>query len=301
MILLILAAMTLGTGAGQAPIERKTCRAPDGVEIVYSAAGAGRTSLVFVHGGMADRTFYDGQLRAFAPKYRVLAVDLGGHGESGSNRRDWGLPTLGADIKAAADAERLDRVILFGNSLGGPVVIEAARLLEGRVLGVVGIDTFHDLGTAYEGEQARVRDAFLRQRADGFRTDHHGAMRTMIKMLFHADADPALVQRTEERMLKTPAAVAYAVLSGMAGYDGSRPARALKVPIRTINGDLFPIDVAAIRRAIPGFDAVVMKHTGHYPMLEKPEAFNAHVAAIVTALDRQGVGEPGRPGPRGPE
>jgi len=55
-------------------------------------------------------------------------------------------------------------VILFGNSLGGPVVIEAARLLEGRVLGVVGIDTFHDLGTAYEGEQARVRDAFLRQR-----------------------------------------------------------------------------------------------------------------------------------------
>ncbi len=275
----------MGLSTGQAPMERKTCRAPDGVQIVYSVAGAGRTALVFVHGGMADRTFYDGQLRAFAPKYRVVAVDMGGHGESGSNRDDWGLPALGADIKAVADAERLDRVILFGNSLGGPAVIEAARLLEGRVVGVVGIDTFHDLGTVYEGEQARARDAFLRQRAEGFRTDYRGAMRAMIKMLFHADADPALVQRTEERMLKTSPAVAHAVMSGMAGYDGARSARALKVPIRTINGDLFPIDVAAIRRAIPGFDAIVMKHTGHYPMLEKPDEFNAHVAAVVAALD----------------
>lgn len=285
--LVMLVAMTIGTGAGQAPIARKTCRAPDGVEIVYSAAGAGRTALVFVHGGMADRTFYDGQLRAFAPTYRVLAVDLGGHGESGSNRRDWRLPALGADIKAVADAEQLDRVILFGNSLGGPAVIEAASLLGGRVLGVVGIDTFHDLGTIYEGEQARQRDEFLRKRAEGFRADYRGAMRTMITMLFHADADPALVQRVEEKMLKTSPAVAHAVLGGMAGYDGARTARALKVPIRTINGDLFPIDVAAIRRAIPGFDAVTMKHTGHYPMLEKPEEFNRHVAAVVAALDRR--------------
>ncbi len=286
-ILLFLAAMTLGPGAGQPQIERKTCRAPDGVEIVYSAAGAGRTALIFVHGGMADRSFYDGQLRAFAPKYRVLAVDLGGHGESGSNRRDWGLPVLGADVKAVADAERLDRMILFGNSLGGPAVIEAAALLGRRVLGVVGIDTFQDLGTIYEEEQARQRDEFLRKRAEGFRADYRGAMRTMIKMLFHADADPALVQRVEEKMLKTPPAVAHAVLAGMAGYDGARTARALTVPIRTINGDLFPIDVAAIRRAIPDFDAVTMPHTGHYPMLEKPDEFNRHVAAVVSELDRR--------------
>ncbi len=289
--------MSLVPAAGRRPIERKTCRAPDGVEIAYSAAGAGRTALIFVHGGMADRTFYDGQLRAFAPKYRVLAVDLGGHGESGSNRRDWGLPVLGADVKAVADTERLHRVILFGNSLGGPAVIEAASLLGARVLGVVGIDTFHDLGTIYEGEQARRRDEFLRTRAEGFRTDHRGAMHSMIKMLFHADADAALVQRVEEKMLKTPPAVAHAVLAGMAGYDGARTARALRVPIRTINGDLFPFDVAAIRRAIPDFDAVMMQHTGHYPMLEKPEEFNRHVAAVVSQMDCRSVG----PGAREPE
>ncbi len=96
---------------------------------------------MFVHGGMADRTFYDGQLRAFAPPYRVLAVDLAGHGESGANRTAYTVPGFGADIKAVADAERLERVILFGNSLGGPAALEAARLLGQRAIGVVGIDT----------------------------------------------------------------------------------------------------------------------------------------------------------------
>lgn len=274
-------------GFGQARIERKTCRAPDGVEIVYSAAGAGKTALLFVHGGMADRSFYDGQLRAFADRYRVLAVDLGGHGESGANRKTWGLPVLGADIKAVADAEHLDRVILFGNSLGGPAAVEAARLLGSRAIGVVGIDTFQDLGVVYEGDLARRREEFLTQRLEAFRKDYPAAMHAMVTMLFHKDADPALVRRTEQRMLKTPQAVAVAVLSGLTNYDATAAARALNVPLRAINGDLFPTDVGQIRQSIPGFEAIVMTHTGHYPMLEKPEEFDKHVAAVVTALDRR--------------
>lgn len=287
MPLVLLGAVLFAAGPATVVVERKTCLAPDGVQIVYSAAGAGRTALVFVHGGMADRSFYDGQLQAFADRYRVLAVDLGGHGESGSNRKDWSLPVLGGDITAAVDAERIDRVILFGNSLGGPAVIEAARLLGSRAIGVVGVDTFQDLGVVYEGDLARQRDEFMTKRLDAFRSDYPAAMRTMIGMLFHKDADPALVRRVEERMLKTPQAVAVAVLGGVARYDQARAARSLKIPVRTINGDLYPTDVEQIRRVVPDFEAIVMPHTGHYPMLEKPAEFNRHVAAVVEALDRR--------------
>jgi pimeloyl-ACP methyl ester carboxylesterase len=287
-MLFLIAGVTLAALAhGQPRVERRTCLAPDGVEIVYSAAGAGRTALLFVHGGMADRSFYDGQLKTFADRYRVLAVDLGGHGESGANRKDWSLPVLGADIRAVADAERLDRVVLFGNSLGGPAVLEAARLLGSRAIGVVGVDTFQDLGVVYEGDLARRRDEFMAKRLEAFRTDYAAAMRSMIAMLFHKDADPALVRRIEQRMLKTPQRVAVAVLGGLAGYDQAAAARALKIPVRTINGDLYATDVAQIRRVVPDFEAIVMPHTGHYPMLEKPEEFNRHVAAAVAALDRR--------------
>ncbi len=260
-------------------IERKTCHAPDGVTIVYSAAGAGETALVFIHGGLADRSFFDAQLKAFAESYRVVALDLAGHGESGANRTKWGLEEFGADVKAVVDAEKLERVILFGNSLGGPTAIEAALLLPGRVIGVVGIDTFHSLDYSITQEDARLR-------AEGFRADYSGSVKDMIDMLFHADADPAVIAEAEGRMQKTPPAAAYALFMSLAGYKPAASARKLAVPLRAINGDLFPTEVDSARKIKADFDAVVMKHMGHYPMLERPDEFNQHVADVVRELSR---------------
>ena len=261
-----------------AGIQRKTCRALDGVQIVYSAAGAGEPALVFIHGGLADRTFWDAQLKAFAGKHRVIALDLPGHGESGANRKKWGLPEFGADVRAVVDAEKVKRVIIFGNSLGGPVAIEAALLLPGRAFGVVGVDTFQDLSMITEDE--------AKQRAELFRRDFAGGLREMIKALFYPDADAALVADAELRMARSSPEAAQAMFLSLAGYDTGAPARRLTVPLRAINGDLYPTDLEAVRRIKPDFEAVIMPHMGHYPMLERPDEFNRHVAAIVSELSK---------------
>ena len=260
-------------------IERKTCKSPDGVTIAYSAAGAGATALVFVHGGLADRTFYDGQLKAFAARYRVVALDLAGHGESSANRTKWGIPEFGADVKAVVEAEQLKRVILFGNSLGGPTAIEAALLLLDRVIGVVGVDTFQSLDYSMTTEEAR-------QMAGAFRADYSGSVQSMVKMLFHSDVDPALLAEAERRMQKTPPDAAHAMFMSLAGYSPAASARKLTVPLRAINGDLYPTDVDLLRKTKADFNAVVMKHVGHYPMLERPDEFNRHVADVVQELSR---------------
>jgi pimeloyl-ACP methyl ester carboxylesterase len=276
----ILAAGVFGANRADARVQRKTCSAPDGVTIVYSAAGAGVTALVFVHGGLADRSFYDGQLRAFAGRYRVIALDLAGHGESGADREKWGIPEFGADIKAVVTAEKLKRVILFGNSLGGPAAVEAALILPGIVIGVVGIDTFQRLDYAYPPDEAR-------QRAEAFRADYPGSIRAMVKALFHADTDPALVADAERRMMKTSPGTAYAMFIGMAGYDMAASIRRLAVPLRAINGDLYETDVQANKKTAADFDAVIMKHVGHYPMLERPDEFNRNVAGIAEEMLRK--------------
>ena len=270
-------AATVGGAPAKAGIERKSCSAPDGVTIVYSAAGAGEPALVFIHGGLADRTFWDGQLKALAGRHRVVALDLAGHGESGTNRTKWGLPEFGADVKAVVEAEHLKRVILLGNSLGGPAAIEAALLLPGRVLGVVGIDTFQSLDYSITAEEARAR-------AEAFRKDFAGSVKAMTKQLFQPDADPGIMADAERRMAKTPPETAYAMFLSLAGYVPAESARKLTVPLRAINGDLYNTDLAAVRRVVPDFDAVIMKHMGHYPMLERPEEFNRHVAAVVEGL-----------------
>jgi sigma-B regulation protein RsbQ len=276
-VCLILLPEAPGAERADARIQRKTCLAPDGVTIVYSVAGAGETSLIFVHGGLADRSFFNGQFGAFAGRYRVIALDLAGHGESGINRKKWGLPEFGADIKAVVAAEKLKRVILFGNSLGGPSAVEAALVLPGTVVGVVGIDTFQRLDYTYTSDEAR-------QRAEAFRADFSGSMKAMVKALFHADTDPALIAETEQRMMKTSPAAAYAMFLGMAGYDVAASARKLTVPLRAINGDLYETDIQAVRKIKADFDAVIMKHVGHYPMLEKPDEFNRLVIGVVEEL-----------------
>jgi pimeloyl-ACP methyl ester carboxylesterase len=270
----------------EASIQRKTCTAPDGVTIVYSAAGTGETALVLVHGAMADRTFFTDQLRALSGRYRVIALDLAGHGESGKDRKTWSVQAFAGDVKAVVDAEHLKHVVLFGNSLGGPVVIEAALLLPGRVLGVVGIDTFQDLGHPETPEYAQQASDARRQRAAAFRQDYAASMKAMIKILFHPDADPAVVADAERRMMRTPPAVGEAVMASLADYDYTAAARKLTVPLRAINGDLFPTDVQAARKVKPDFDAVIMKHMGHYPMLERPEEFDRLVAETVAHLSK---------------
>jgi len=258
-------------------IERKTCKAPDGVTIVYSAAGSGEPALVFIHGGLANRGFWDGELKSLSAHHRVIAPDLAGHGESGTNREKWGIPEWGADVRAVVEAEHLGKVIIFGNSLGGPVAIEAALLLPGKVLGVVGVDTFQDLGETITPEEAR-------QRAEAFRSDYAGSLKTMVKMLFHPDADPALLADAERRMSAISPEVAYKMFLSLAGYDTGAPARRLAVPLRAINGDLYATNIASVRKVKPDFDAVIMKHMGHYPMLERPAEFDRLVMEVVKSL-----------------
>ena len=260
-------------------IKRKTCLAHDKVNIVYSACGKGEPALFFIHGGLAERTFWDKQLEAFCTNHRVVALDLPGHGESGSNRENWGLPEFGADVKAVADAEKLDNLILFGNSLDGPVAVEAALLMPKRIIGVVGIDSFQRVDYVIPPEE-------MQKRARAFRDDYPGMVKEMVDMLFHKDAEPDIMAEAEKRMQKTPPEAAYKMFLGMSGYDNAAPVRKLTVPLRAINGDIYPTDVEGVRKIKPDFDAIIMEHMGHYPMLERPEEFNRYIASVIAELTR---------------
>jgi pimeloyl-ACP methyl ester carboxylesterase len=276
---ILAAASGCGGSSMSVKIERKTCLAPDGVEIVYSVAGRGEPALIFIHGGLANRGFWDGQLLEFGATHKTIALDLAGHGESGADRTKWGIPEFGADVKAVLDAERSEKAILFGNSLGGPVAIEAALLMPDRTVGVVGVDTFQALDQTIGADE-------VRRRAEQFGEDYAGALKEMVGLLFHKDADPALVADAEKRMSGTSPAAAKAMFLGMAGYDLGASARRLRAPLRAINGDLYPTDFEGNRKIKPDFDAVIMGHMGHYPMLERPAEFNRLVAETVAALTK---------------
>lgn len=259
--------------------ERREARvvSRDGVEIVYSAVGAHQPALVFIHGGLANRTFWEPQVAAFGARRMVVAVDLAGHGDSGRNRREWSIPAFAEDVATVVSHLGLARVVLLGNSLGGPVALEAATLLPGIAVAVIGVDTFHDL-------TAVAPTDVMRTRAEAFGRDPEGSTRTMVTQLFHAGAYPDLQAWATAQMLKTPVSVVVPMLRSFGGYDPGRAARAAGVPVSAINGDLWPTTVGTNRTIVPGFDVSVVPNAGHYLMLETPEEFNAALERVLTRL-----------------
>ncbi len=254
-------------------------RSADGVEIAYTDQGSGPVGIVFIHGGLADRSFWAEQFAALAGRYRLVALDLAGHGASGRNREAMTIAAWAGDVRAVVDALAMRRVVLVGNSLGGPVALEAAALLKGRAIGVIGVDTLHLATQGMPVSQAHAQ-------AEAFRKDPAGTCHAMVEALFHPGTQAELKAWAEKRMCSAPPAVAVAMLEGFGGYDMAKAFRNAGVPIRAINGDLWPTRTDVNRTITPDFDAVIMKGAGHYPMLERPAEFNRLLVTYVQALAR---------------
>lgn len=117
----------------------------DGTPISYEVYGAGEPTLVFVHGWSCDARYWRAQLPYFSKNHRVVVLDLAGHGHSGTTRSQYTMRAFGEDVQAVTAATSSRSVILIGHSMGGSVIAEAARLMPGRVIGLIGIDTLDNI------------------------------------------------------------------------------------------------------------------------------------------------------------
>jgi len=96
----------------------------DGFELQYEDTGDGQP-LVFVHGGWMNGEAWRTQVDRFAPEYRVITVDLRGHGQTGATEhRQYSIGLFADDLEALLAHLDVDRPVLVGLSLGGMVVQE---------------------------------------------------------------------------------------------------------------------------------------------------------------------------------
>lgn len=251
-------------------------RSIDGVRIAYSAQGRGETALVFIHGGFCDRSFWEPQVTPFAGDYRVVTLDLAGHGDSGV-RTDWTLRAFGEDVRAVVEALDLKRIVLCGHSIGGPVALEAAALMPERVLGVVGVDSLHDA-------EQELAGPLWKERIEAYRKDFKGTCERDVRRMFPKRADPKLIVEVSDKMCSGSGEVAVAILETFTGYDIGAAMQKVEAPIRSINGDLYPTHIEGNRRYSPGYEAVIMEGVGHFLMLERPEVFNRNLVRVVEKL-----------------
>jgi pimeloyl-ACP methyl ester carboxylesterase len=260
-----------------APGERTTLSA-DGVEIHYTVAGQGRPALVLVHCWACDRHLWDDAVERFRGRYQTVALDLAGHGASGRNRKAWTIEAFGADVAAVVQAEKLEKVVLVGHSMGGPVILEAAKRLGPRVAGLVPVDTLVDVETRFTPEQ-------VEQYLAPFVVDFKKAAEDFLRgYMFTPRSDPRLIERLVAQTQAMPPDIAVAALRSSWSYDERSGFEAAKARIVAINSDKFKTQVEANRRHAPGYEALIMTGVGHYLMLESPEAFARRLEEALAAL-----------------
>ena len=281
MFLRILLVVVFAFSAAQAQTKSEVVSAADGVPIHYSVTGKGEPALVFIHCWTCNRTFWENQVTEFSKTNRVVTIDLPGHGESGQGRKTWSVESFGDDVATVVKKLGLKRVVLVGSSMGGPIALEATRRMPDRVIAIVPVDTLQNVEEKLPPDQL---DAVFKQ----MEADYKNATTSLLNQFFFSPSTPPAVrERVINATVSIKPDVAIPMLKAIFSYDAAPAMREIKVPIHAINADRVPTNVEANRKYAPQFDAVIIKGTGHYPMLEDPARFNQMLADILRNLPRQ--------------
>lgn len=113
---------------------------------VYGEPKTNDETLVFVHGGWLSGSMWGPQIEHFTDDYRVVTVDLRGHGETGAtDERDYTIDLFAEDLRRCLSELDVDQPILCGLSLGGLVAQTFATTYPDELSGLVLADTVESL------------------------------------------------------------------------------------------------------------------------------------------------------------
>ena len=233
---------------------------------------------MFVHGWGCSKEYWKHQAAHFIKKHKVVTIDLAGHGQSSKSRKDYTVEAFGKDVAAVAEKLELNQVILIGHSMGGPVIVEAARQMPGRVVCLVGADTFHDIEKGYGG--AEIEEIAVKLEADFVKETQ-----AFVRDMFPADADPELVEWVAGKMSSADERVGISAFRNLGSYDLKSAVEQINVPLYGISADFWPTNFEVNKKYAKSFKLKMMKGTGHFVMLEDPEKFNKLLEEIIREFE----------------
>lgn len=256
----------------------------DGVPISFEVHGSGEPTLVFVHGWSCDARYWREQIPYFSRDHRVVVLDLAGHGHSGLSRWKYTMAAFGEDVKAVAGVVGGPRVILIGHSMGGSVIAEAARLMPGRVVGLIGVDTLENVEWPLTQEEAAKMTAPLRE-------DFRAGSRAFVSQMIFTNTDAQLRDWILGDMSAAQPAVALSAMTEMMGQYITGEAAGIfdrvRVPVLSVNGGLWPINYEANRRHMLSYDAIVLTNADHFLMMDQPAEFNRALEEAIGRLQEK--------------
>ena len=253
----------------------------NGFEMYYEDQGQG-PAVLFVHGFPLDHTLWTQQIEALSDDYRVIAVDLRGHGQSEATPGPYSMATLADDLHGLLQALEVERATLAALSMGGYVLMAFWRAYPQSVRALVLTDTRAGADTP-EGRQKR-EETVRQVRAEGTEDVVEGMLPRLLSRTTMRDK-PEVVAHTREMMARASVEGVIGALQGMAARPDSTPTlKTISVPTLIVVGEqdvITPPDTAqAMQDAIltggrtTQVKLVQVPDVGHMAPIEAPETYN---------------------------
>lgn len=295
-VLLAVATLTQTASAQPETVQPESRFAKlDGARVHYVSYGKGDDALVLIHGWTQniDAAWRD-QIPEFAKHYRVIALDLPGHGKSDKPRFSkepvpkgqpskpfvYSMDHFARAVEAVMRDAKVKRAVLVGHSMGTPVARQFYRRYPEKTLAIIIVD-----GSLRPfGNQAIVDQLIANLRGPNYST----AIDQMFGMMFGAGLSAEAQQRIKASTTNTPQHVLVGAFEGMAdsGIWGADKINLQVLAIMAKNPFYPPNVEESFRGIAPKMDFHMWNDVGHFLMMEKPKEFNA---AVIAWLDKNGL------------
>ena len=257
----------------------------NGINLAYTDEGKG-LPVVFLHAFPFNRTMWEPQVKALSPRYRVITVDLRGHGESDAPLWRYTLDLFADDVKGLLDHLGVQQTVLAGLSMGGYLSFAFYRKYPERVKALVLADT------RAEADKPEIATWRYNLAQKVYKEGAKAVVDDMGPKLLSPEAyrtKPALVEQVRAISLSAPMSGIVGDLMAMAERPDSTPLLAqITCPTLVLVGreDVLttPEENKRIADGIKGARLEVIPEAGHMSNLEQPEAFNRAVTTFLEGI-----------------
>ena len=261
----------------------------NGVQLHYEEYGSGDETIVFSHGYLMSHKMFAAQIDALKDRYRIIAYDHRGHGESEVYKGDYGMYDLMEDGAALIDALVGGPVHFMGMSTGGYVgvrlMVRRPDLLKSAVL----MDT-----SAESEDPSALRQYNLMLTAVrflGVRSVYSKAIVMLMGEKFRTDPSRKAEYQTWERYIKGLNKTAiYKFGKAIFGRDSVHEHMStITIPTLMIVGEedipTPPEKARRLANTIPNAQLVTIPNAGHTAPTEEPAAVTAAIENFLANLN----------------
>ena len=256
------------------------------VDLAYSDEGQG-PPVIFLHAFPLNRTTWAPQVAGLSDRYRVVTIDLRGHGESDAPMWRYTLDQFAEDVNGLLEHLDIARATFVGLSMGGYILFALYRKYPALFQALVLADTratadtpdakaarFSMAQVAYRRGASAIAELMLPKLLSPAACEHRADLRDHLRTIITGNQVSGIVgdlMAMEERPDSTP------LLS------------TISVPTLVIAGeeDLAspPEEVKSMADRIPGSTFVRIPQAGHLSNMENPAAFNEALLSFLTSLE----------------